>query len=464
MALLGAIIILAGVWMAVSDLWGRLPKAPAASLRQWFQVWAIKGLAAPLLVWLLFNSGVSRFFPPLMGRIQMAPPGLDTFLAFLDASATGLFFIASFWSAATFAWLVSVLAQRTDDRRQFAQACWESSLFSAPVAVLIVWGFGWNAAGVAGVVWLLPVYHGTVPLGFPAKTAPLYSRAITKMHGDKYRDAEVAVIEELEKSEEDFHGWMMLAELYARHFDDLAGAERIIRETCALPEATASEVCVAFQRLADWHLQLAADPVAARASLAEISRLYPDTHMSRMAQMRLNQLPRTKEEWRESQAHKPISLPALGNHLDLPPASSGTAIDRKEAAARANECVRKLQLDPDNMPAREELARILAERLDKSAGAIEQIEQLLSMPGISADKAAHWMGLIAAWQIKYQGDLPAGRATLERLIARYPESSQAFGARRRITLMAMEARILAARSPAPPASTKVISVRTAVDL
>jgi hypothetical protein len=112
--------------------------------------------------------------------------------------------------------------------------------------------------------------------------------------------------------------------------------------------------------------------------------------------------------------------------------------------------VRKLELNPDDIAVREELARILAERLGKVAPAIEQIELLLSMPGASADKAAHWMSLVAAWQIKYLADPQAGRATMERLISRYPHSSQAFGARRRISLMDLEAKIHAARSAASP--------------
>jgi hypothetical protein len=458
MALLGAIILLAVVWKAASDLWGRLPKSQAAQLQRWFRDWAIKGLAAPFLIWMFFNSGFSRHFPALMVRIQMAPDGFSTFLAFLDAAAAGLFIIASYWAAMTLGWLTSVLAERADDRRQFLHAVFESSLLALPLGALILWAWGWNAAGVAMMVWLWPVYHHVVPLGFPNKTAPLYSRAITKMHGDKYKDAEIAVIEELEKSEEDFQGWMMLAELYANHFGDLAGAERIIHDTCALPQATASEICVALQRLTDWHLKLANDPMAARRSLEEITRRFPGTHMSRMAQLRLNQLPRTREDWIESQTHKPISLPALGNHLDAPVESPSSLLDRKQAAARANDCVRKLQTDPDNISAREELAKLLAEHLDKAPAAIEQIELLLSMPGIAADRAAHWMGLLAAWQIKYLGDAETGRATLERIIHRYPESTQAFGARRRITLMEWESKIRSARPAAGARTEKRISI------
>jgi hypothetical protein len=68
------------------------------------------------------------------------------------------------------------------------------------------------------------------------------------------------------------------------------------------------------------------------------------------------------------------------------------------------------------------------------------------------------MGLVAAWQIKYLGDLQKGRETMERLIRRFPQSPQAFAAQRRINLMDLEAKIRAARSGATPAPEKPISL------
>jgi hypothetical protein len=279
-----------------------------------------------------------------------------------------------------------------------------------------------------------------------------------KMLGDKYREAELAVIEELEQWEDDFNGWLMLAELYANHFDDLAGADRVIRDTCAQESTSVSEVCVAFNRLADWHLKLADDPVAARQALEEICRRFPETHMGRMARRRINQLPASREELIAQRTPKPIRLPALGSTLDHAAGVPASRSERREAADRANDCVQKLQKNPDDMAVREELARILAERLDKAGAAIEQVELLLNMPEASASQAARWMGLMAAWQIKYQGDVQKGRETMERLVRLYPQSTEAFGAQRRLALMDLEAKIRAARSGAKPAREKPISL------
>jgi tetratricopeptide (TPR) repeat protein len=459
MALFGIIMIVAGVWMPASNLWRRLPKAQAADLRRWLRIWVVKGLAAPFLVWVVFNTGFSDRFPPLMEQIQAAPRGLATVEAFLDAMGDGFCIIGSYWAAMTLGWLLRELERQAEHRREFTRAVLGLSAFLAPLAVLIVWGFGAGAAGVAGVLWLAPVVQTVIPMAFREKTKPTYTRAVVKMQSDKYREAESAVIEELEKSEDDFNGWLMLAELYANHFDDLAGADRIIRDTCAQAQTTASEVCVAFNSLADWHLKLAGDPVAARAVLEEICRRFPQTHMERMARQRIGQLPSSREELTARLTPRTIRLPALGGKLDQAAPAPVSAAERKEAAARANECVGKLQKNPDDMAAREELARILAERLEKAEAALEQIELLLNMPEASAAQAAEWMGLMAAWQIQLMGDPRKGRETMERLISRYPQSAHAQAAQRRISQMDLEAKVRAARARANPGGAKPVSLK-----
>src|SRR5205823_4090341 len=121
-------------------------------------------------------------------------------------------------------------------------------------------------------------------------------RAIAKMKFGKYTEAEWEIIRELEKSEDDFEGWMMMAELYANHFHDLAEAEQTILEICDQPRTTLPQLSIALHRLADWHLKLACDPDAARRALQMICDRARGTHLARMAQLRLQQLPATAEE------------------------------------------------------------------------------------------------------------------------------------------------------------------------
>jgi hypothetical protein len=141
-------------------------------------------------------------------------------------------------------------------------------------------------------------------------------------------------------------------------------------------------------------------------------------------------------------------LPALNASLEKPALAASEGIDRKQAAARAAECVEKLNQNPNDLPAREQLARLLAESLAKPELGIEQLQLLLTIKDAPEAKAVEWLALQAAWQIKYQQDPQSGRRTLERLIEAYPQSPQAFAARRHLSLMDLESRLRAARAGA----------------
>ena len=192
---------------------------------------------------------------------------------------------------------------------------------------------------------------------------------------------------------------MMLADLYANQFNNLPEAEQTVLELCSQQKTSVSQFALALHRLADWHLKLAKDPDAARRVLGLIGERLPGTHLARMAQLRINQLPASAAELREQQSAQAIPLPALGDRLDEP-AETSTASDTDKAAKAANAYVEQLKLNPDNAAARDKLARLLTERLNKPELGIEQIELLFEMPDRSEAERAEWLGLVAAWQIK----------------------------------------------------------------
>ncbi len=90
---------------------------------------------------------------------------------------------------------------------------------------------------------------------------------------------------------------MMLAELYANQFHDLAEAEKTILDLCAESSATLPQISIALNRLADWQLNLREDPLAARRVLEEICRRMPGTLLALTARNRINQLPATMAEF-----------------------------------------------------------------------------------------------------------------------------------------------------------------------
>ena len=275
-------------------------------------------------------------------------------------------------------------------------------------------------------------YGGTL---LAEKAPPIYARAVARMKFGKYSEAEWEIIRELEKCEDDFEGWMMLADLYANHFNDLPEAEQSILEICEQPRTTPSQLSIALHRLAEWHLHLAGDPDAARRTLQMICTRLPGTHLAHMAQLRINQLPGSAAELRRQQDGAPIPLPALRDTAGETPPLPESGQERHQSAEAANTCVEILNRDPNNVPARERLARLFAEHLDQPDLGIEQVTLLLDLPDQPESRRAEWLGLIAAWHLRYRHDSEAGRSTLERLIREYPKTPQAIAARRRLQLL-----------------------------
>src|SRR6185369_16109621 len=117
---------------------------------------------------------------------------------------------SSYWAAITFGWLQTLVASLAQDRRELrAQLIFWSTLL-LPVGGLIYYLLGPAGLGLALLVWLLAGVHLTLPLAVKKKLPPSYARAVARMKFGKYKDAEREVLQELEKSEDNVEGWMML--------------------------------------------------------------------------------------------------------------------------------------------------------------------------------------------------------------------------------------------------------------
>lgn len=406
------------------------------AVRRAFFVWMGKGVLVPILVWIFLNSGIFTAMPPILPKGAVARWGL---LATMPAV---LFLVVSWWAVISFSWLmVDAFVRVPQEQRNDAVALtiiW--SLLLCPVALAIMYVGGKWLYSIGLLAWLVPLLHVTLPLTVSKKKPASYSRALARIKFGKYSEAEAEVIRELEKYEDDFEGWMMLAELYANHFNDLRAAEQTISDLCEQPNVNPSQISVALHRLADWQLRIAEDPGGARLVLEQICKKFPGTHIDKMARLRIEQLPASKEQLRERRTTKPISLP---RYVEMPWDSLAVhaPVVEAEAIAEAERFAEKLKRDPDDVSAREQFARIMAERLGKIDLGIEQLQLLLEMPEQPDLKRAEWLSLIAAWQMRYSGNIEAARKTLERLIRDHPQTPHAFSAQRSLNLMAREPRI-----------------------
>jgi hypothetical protein len=381
-----------------------------------------------------------------MPNVQAALNTPGTFLpAYIRTLGAGLFVICSYWTAFTLGWIVFTTSRglTAETKPHFRALCLTCSLgLSLPAAVFLLVG-GWTMAGFAATVVLAPLVGYAPSVLNPKKTPPMYARAIARIKFGKYAEAEWEIIRELEKSEDDVDGWLMLAELYATKFSDLGEAQRTILDICDQPQVTASQYSLALHRLADWHLKLGRDPKSARRALEKIISRYPASHVARMAQLRINQLPDSATELEEREQPQAIPLPALGDSLDgegreaqgAGSGAQGGGLSPQIAALQANECVERLKIDPNNVQAREKLARLAAEHLGQARMAVDQMQLLLGMANQPPNRRAEWLSLKAAWQIRYLQDREAARKTLEELARDYPQTPQAFAARHRLGKM-----------------------------
>ncbi|MCI0539621.1 MAG: hypothetical protein L0Z50_30795 [Verrucomicrobiales bacterium] len=384
---------------------------------------------------------MSSRIPPLWPQIHLLKPGSgDWFMALLGVTLLAACVIASYWAAATFGWMTAAIALRTRSRRDFIAFSIFWSVLLLPIAAVIIYFGGLIQFGLAISLWLVPIIHFTQADAQLRKIAPIYSRAIAKLKFGKYADAEAEVIHELEKDQENFEGWMMLAEMYAHHFNDLPQADRTIRELCHQPNITRLQRSIALHRLADWHLKLGNDPDAACAALVELCQQARGTHFARMAQLRISQLPLTKGDL-VAQRDKKFRVPAPAADLTEPDETiAKSPLSREDALALANDYTAKLKQDPNNVAARERFATILAEDLGKVDLALEQLDLLVGMPDQPETKTAKWLSQMARWQLRYRRDEDATRELMERLVHEYPQTPEAFAAQRHLNLMELERR------------------------
>jgi hypothetical protein len=427
---------------------GLTPEKKRKNMQEWLITWSVQGVLVPIVLWAAMNIGISFSLQPFMPEVQAAKNRGAWASEYFQALGGGVFVVSTYWCAVTLGWLAvsATLAADASARREFRSLCLTCLFALCIPSVLTFLVGGLPAVGLAATVLLAPMLGYGRDLLQPRKLPPMYSRAVARIKFGKYNEAEWEIIKELDNWEDDFDGWMMLADLYANQFKDLDEAERTVREIVDQPATTPSQLAVALHRLADWHLKLAQDPDAARRALQIICDRLKGTHLAHMAQLRMNQLPASAAELREQTNAQPIPLPALGDQMDLPAAPSG--MDREKAAKLANACVEQLKQNPNNVAAREKLARTLAERLGKAPMAIEQINLLLEMPDRSEEERAGWLGLVAAWQIKYCQNVHAGQQVLERLVREFPNSVQAMAARRRLELLSRQSDPVAKESGA----------------
>ena len=287
-------IVMAGTTKVVIGHWNSLSETDAVPADARLIGWFIKGVVAPIVVWILFVLTINGGHFPRVPRFLEQLLSISEWIGILLRSVLpALLVIGSYWAAMTAMWLVVHLAVSTESRRTIRGTSIFWGLILSPVVALILYACGWYGLGFALLLPLIPIARELMAFGPPKPIEPVYARAVEQIQRGEPTKAEQEVLRQLERKEDDYDGWMMLAELYATRFNDIAGAERTIREIAQHPKTTKDQYCRALHRLADWHLNVRKDPDAARSTLEQICNAYPHSLAADAARKRINQIPVT---------------------------------------------------------------------------------------------------------------------------------------------------------------------------
>ena len=269
--------------------------------------------------------------------------------------------------------------------------------------------------------------------------APLYSIALNRMRKGEYQAAAFEIKQQLLKFPDDFKGQHMLAELQAKHLNDLPGAQVTIERFIAQPDHPPQEIAFVLNELADWHLKYAQDIEAARACLQQVVDRFPDSELAHLAHQRIAHLG-TTENLLASHDRPRIAVPRGPERLGLMKDQAALARRAEDPAAQADALVKQLDENPRDHESREKLAWIYAEHFQRLDLALEQLEQLVQDPHQPPRLRIHHLNTIADLQIKFGKDLQAARAALQRIVDLNPTGASAETARHRMDRLPLELR------------------------
>lgn len=357
--------------------------------------------------------------------------------------------------AVVVAWLGWRWLQRSQDDPGRLISKWVITAILFPTAVLAVLWLG-PFAGMAilvlcsitmGCLWapaigrliaspLTRLYEGG---HMDLEPTPMYSIAEGKRkHGD-YDGALRELRRQLDKFPQDFKLQMTMAEIQAVDLLDLISAEQTVQRLVDQPNHPPGEIAIALTWMSDWKLRIGKDREGARQALEEITRRYPDSEPSRLAEQRLAHLPSEQMIWDAAQ-RPDVHMEPGEQRVGLMLTPLHIAPKETPAPDQAAELVKHLQEFPHDAEARERLATIYAEHYERLDLALDQIEQLIGDSHLPARQVQHWYNLMADWQIRFRADPTAAGAALDRLIEQFPRSAAAENAMKRKARLKLELR------------------------
>jgi tetratricopeptide (TPR) repeat protein len=308
---------------------------------------------------------------------------------------------------------------------------WPATAIPLGFALAILWAP--SVGSMMASLFTNAIDGGDVPL----EPQPFYSIAETKRRNGHTQEAMALVREQLERFPGDFHGTLLLATILAEDMNDLPGAQLTLERWMEGPAATPHGKASALTVIADWQLQFAQDPEAARLALERIVKELPNTPAAHQAAQRLAHLP-TVEHLTTAHARKPVECRHIEKDFGLRKDFTGPAAASQDPVALADEYVKQLEKYPADTATREKLAVLYAEHFHRLDLAADQLEQLIAFPSETPRHVVQWLNLLADLQIRVGKDLAGAEATLRRILDHFPSPALAEPAKARLASLEWE--------------------------
>jgi len=272
----------------------------------------------------------------------------------------------------------------------------------------------------------------------PPERKPFYSIALAKRNRGNPHEAVAEIRRQLEQFPNDFEGVMLLARVQAEDMADLPGAELTLDHFCDWPGAPVPQAAAAYTQLADWHLRLGGDAQAARAALQKIITRFPDTEQALYAEQRIAHLADAEKMIMARQDRKEVAVPEGAHNVGLLDSTAFLKPQEIDPGRLAAAHVKHLEAHPHDSEVRERLAAIYAHDFKRLDLATLELAQLINEPKHKPKQVAHWLNLLANFQVELGAEPDAVRATLEKIVELYPKLPVAEVAQRRLARLENE--------------------------
>lgn len=272
----------------------------------------------------------------------------------------------------------------------------------------------------------------------PPEKKPYYSVAQTKRNRGKPHEAVMEIRRQLAAFPNDFEGVLLLARIQAEDLADLPGAEITVNHFCDRPEAPLKLVVAALTQLADWHLKIAADVDSARMTLQKILTRFPDTEAALQAEQRLAHLGETEKIILAQHDRQATALPTGVKNIGLLDSTDFLKLTEIDPGRLAAAHVKHLEAHPHDTEVREKLALIYVKDFQRLDLATLELTQLINEPKHKPKQVAHWLNLLANFQIELGADVATVQATLEKIVESFPDLPVAEVAQRRLARLNSE--------------------------